>query len=313
VISVAVPPIIDRETFDAVQAHLKSRHPSITPARVTSGPTLLTGICFCAACGGAMTLRTGKGNRYRYYTCSTKARQGETGCKGRSIPMAKLDGLVANHIADRLLAPDRLEEVLAYVLDRRQERSERRRHHVGELRKRASEADARLKRLYDAIEGGVADLDDPDLRERIASLKAIRDQAQVDAERAQATLQGSGQTITPAMLATFARTARERMRIDGGGYRRDHLGALAQRVEVADTEVRIMGSKSNLLGTLVAAAGGKMSTPGVRSSVLNWRRGRDSNPRYGCPYAAFRVRCFQPLSHLSGAGNDAFPSWRAEL
>jgi hypothetical protein len=31
----------------------------------------------------------------------------------------------------------------------------------------------------------------------------------------------------------------------------------------------------------------------------SWRRGRDSNPRYGYPYAAFRVRCFQPLSHLS--------------
>jgi AraC-like DNA-binding protein len=30
-----------------------------------------------------------------------------------------------------------------------------------------------------------------------------------------------------------------------------------------------------------------------------WRRGRDSNPRYPCEYAAFRVRCFQPLSHLS--------------
>src|SRR5215207_7783226 len=30
-----------------------------------------------------------------------------------------------------------------------------------------------------------------------------------------------------------------------------------------------------------------------------WRRGRDSNPRYGCPYAAFRVRCIQPLCHLS--------------
>ena len=34
-------------------------------------------------------------------------------------------------------------------------------------------------------------------------------------------------------------------------------------------------------------------------SLAKWRRGRDSNPRYGCPYAAFRVRCFQPLSHLS--------------
>src|SRR5215469_6579594 len=32
---------------------------------------------------------------------------------------------------------------------------------------------------------------------------------------------------------------------------------------------------------------------------FQWRKGGDSNPRYGYPYAAFRVRCFQPLSHLS--------------
>ena len=38
--------------------------------------------------------------------------------------------------------------------------------------------------------------------------------------------------------------------MDSGGYRRDHLRALAQRVEVADAEVRIMGSKSELLRTL---------------------------------------------------------------
>src|ERR1035441_2063311 len=38
--------------------------------------------------------------------------------------------------------------------------------------------------------------------------------------------------------------------------------------------------------------------------LLEWRRGRDSNPRYGCPYAAFRVRCIQPLCHLSGAENS---------
>jgi hypothetical protein len=66
---------------------LHARNPKVTPARVVSGPTLLAGICFCANCGGAMTLHTGKGGRYRYYNCSIKARQGETGCKGRSIPM----------------------------------------------------------------------------------------------------------------------------------------------------------------------------------------------------------------------------------
>ncbi|MFL4981261.1 MAG: hypothetical protein ACJ8FV_22545 [Xanthobacteraceae bacterium] len=46
------------------------------------------------------------------------------------------------------------------------------------------------------------------------------------------------------------------MRTEGGGYRRDHLRALAQRVEVDTKEVRILGSKSVLLRTLVAASSG---------------------------------------------------------
>jgi site-specific DNA recombinase len=126
----------------------------------------------------------------------------------------------------------------------------------------------------------VANLDDPALKDRIANLKAIRDRAQADAARAAAMLKTSGQqAITPRMVQTFARTARERISIDGGGYRRDHLRVLAQRVEVADLEVRIIGSKNNLLQTLTAAAAVKPATPGVRSSVLKWRRGWDSNPR----------------------------------
>lgn len=48
---------------------------------------------------------------------------------------------------------------------------------------------------------------------------------------------------------------RERMRIEGGRYRREHLWALAQRVEVADKEFAFIGSKSDLLRTLAAASG----------------------------------------------------------
>jgi len=145
------------------------------------------------------------------------------------------------------------------VLDRRQERSERRREHIAELNKRAVEADLRLN---------------PGLKERIAGLKAIRDQAQADTMRAQATLDSAAQQpVTATVLRKFAATARKRMRIEGGGYRRDHLRALAQRVEVADHEVRIMGSKSDLLKTLAAISGVKSATGGVRSSVLDWRKG----------------------------------------
>ncbi len=296
VVVVPVPPIIDRATFDAVQALLKARHPTVTPSAVITGPTLLTGLIHCARCGGAMTIRTGKGGRYRYYACSTRARQGPTGCAGMAVPMEKLDDLVASHLEDRLLQPDRLETILAAVLDRRQARSERQREHIAELNRRAAESELRLKRLYDAIEAGVADIDDPALKDRINGLKAIRDQARADTERAHAMLQHSGsQAVTPLMLQRFALTARERMRLPGGGYRRDHLRALAQRVEVSDGEVRVIGSKSRLLQTLVANG----SANAVPTQGLKWRRGWDSNPRWASTHGGFQDRCLKPLGHLS--------------
>ena len=61
--------------------------------------------------------------------------------------------------------------------------------------------------------------------------------------------------------------------VRGLRHRRDHLQALAQRVEVADRELRIIGSKSTLLQTLTAAAGLKRAAQAGRSSALKWRRG----------------------------------------
>jgi site-specific DNA recombinase len=187
--------------------------------------------------------------------------------------MKKLDDLVAGHLADRLLDPERLSEILASVLDLRKDRAERRREHIAELNRRAAEADARLRRLYGAIESGVADLDDPAPKERVAELKATRDQAQADAQRAAQAAEGFGAAITPAIVAAFAKEASERIRLPGGGYRRDLLRALAQRVEVAERAVKIMGTKGNFLRTLAGASGVKSATPGVPTSVLNWRKG----------------------------------------
>ncbi len=80
--------------------------------------------------------------------------------------------------------------------------------------------------------------------------------------------------ITPEMVGRLSQAARERMRLDGGGYRRDHLRALAQRVEVGDDEVRIVGSKTDLLRALVAAQGGQSAALGVPRQLLKWRSGR---------------------------------------
>ncbi|MGD9846288.1 MAG: recombinase family protein [Hyphomicrobiales bacterium] len=273
-----VPPIITEAEFEAVRAALKARSPQWMPPRAVSGPTLLTGICFCASCGGAMTLRTGKGSQYRYYTCSTKARQGEAGCSGLTVPMDKLDKAVVDHLEWRLLDPQRLTAMMDQVLEHRQEWNDRRRGHIAELRKRVTEAEAKLKRLYEAIENGVISAADPSLKDRIAELTAIRDQAHADAERAAAALERIGPAITPESLRRFALSARRKLRNEDGTYRRDHLRAVAQRVEVVSpAEIRILGTKTELLRTLVAAAGVESAAAGVRSFIPKWRTREDSN------------------------------------
>ncbi len=276
VITVQVPALVERETFDAVQKLLQARNPKTElPARVVIGPTLLTGICYCGNCGGAMTIRTGKGGRYRYYACSIKARQGETGCKGRAVAMDKLDRMVVKHLEERLLDPERIEDVLASLLDRRQEGVERRSQHIGELRQRATEADHRLNRLYDAIEAGSLDPAESALSERIAGLTAIREQARADAARIEAMLKTSTHNaLTGAAVRELATEARTQLRHGEGGYRRDHVRAFAQRVEVADDAIYIKGSKGTLLRTLVALKGGKSAGIGVPGFVPKWRRGR---------------------------------------
>src|SRR2546422_7963699 len=40
------------------------------------------------------------------------------------------------------------------------------------------------------------------------------------------------------------------------------------------------------------------------NDLQKWRRGWDSNPRYGFPYARFRGEYFQPLSHLSAVSKS---------
>ncbi|WP_347336605.1 hypothetical protein [Bradyrhizobium macuxiense] len=133
------------------------------------------------------------------------------------------------------------------------------------------------KRLYDAIENGVADLTDAMRKDRVTELRAIRDQARADAERAEDALERLEPSISPQTLKAFAAQARRRVRTESGGYRRDQLRALAQRVEVDQKEVRIMGSKSVLLRTLVAASSEKTASFGVPSFVPKWRTRHDSN------------------------------------
>ena len=123
------------------------------------------------------------------------------------------------------------------------------------------------------------------------------------AERAaRAAIGTADRSLIPTQLTRDASAARRRMCGKDGGFRRDHLRAFAQRVEVAEHEARIMGSHNELLGLLTSSNGAETAANSVRSFVPGWRRRRDSNPRDGFPPTPLAGERLRPLGHVSADG-----------
>jgi site-specific DNA recombinase len=271
-VAIEVPAIVTPEAFEHVQKLLKERDPRVTPPRVVTGPILLTGLAVCATCGGAMTLRTGTsktGKVHRYYACSTCNRHGKIACKGRSIQMDKLDELVTAAVAERLLQPDRIVGILALLANERAGKAAAVEDRIGRMEQEARDAEERLSRLYRMVEDGVAELDDL-LKERIAALKAERERTRAAMDRVRSEARPKFQISRP-LIERFAATMCEKMCSGEVPYRKAHLAALLDRIEVDDGVIRIIGQK-DVLEQAVAHEG--VITPGVRSFVRNWRRGR---------------------------------------
>ncbi len=276
VIEIAVPAIIERNVFDKVQTSLKARDPRVLPPRVVTGPILLTGLALCATCGGAMTLRTGtskSGKVHRYYTCSTAARVGKTGCKGRSIAMDKLDGLVTSHLADRLLGPNRLAGLLTSLAEKRASSNTEVQGRASILQGEIAQTDDKLRRLYKMVEDGVTDLDDV-LGDRLAVLKTDRERAKAALERIK--IQSVPNiTFESDQIERFGAFMRERITTGETTFRKAYLRSIVDAIEVDDKTIRIHGSKASLEQAVIA---GEQIGKGVRSFIRKWRSLGESNP-----------------------------------
>jgi len=275
-ISISVPAIIDHAEFEAVQATLKAHNPRVTPARVVTGPILLTGLATCTTCNGPMTLRTGtskSGQVHKYYRCSTHGRMGKTGCTGRSIRMDTLDDLVTDRLTTELLQPDRLREILASLWAQRDEKAAQVDGRVAALRGEVAGAEDKLRRLYRMVEEGMTDLDEI-LKDRLKTLKEERDRAAAALERIRVA-ERSPREIAPELVERFGRLMRENVTAGEIPFRKAWLQAVVDRVEVGADVIRIVGDKASLEAAIAGAGSSPM--PGVRSSVRKWRTRHDSN------------------------------------
>jgi len=276
VVEIPVPAMVELDTFEQVRRQLHARSPKRQAPRVTTGPILLTGLAVCATCRGGMTLRTGtsKGGRvYRYYTCSNCATKGKTACKGRSIPMGKLDALVTDHLLERLFQPERVALILASLSSRRAEQATALNSRIVYLQREMIEADDKLKRLYRLVEDGLTDLDEV-LQDRLHTLKAERDRAKAALERAK-EYSVSHIRIDPALIERFGRTMREKFSTGSVPFRKAYLRSLIDAVEVDDHQIRIKGNKELLEKAVLATQSGQSW---CSQTSTRWRSLGDSNP-----------------------------------
>jgi site-specific DNA recombinase len=254
IVEIPVPHIIETDTFEQVRRQLHARSPKRRPPRVTTGPILLTGLAVCATCRGGMMLRTGTskgGQVYRYYTCSNCATKGKTACKGRSIPMQKLDTLVTEHLLERLFRPERVAAILASLSSARAEKEAALNGRLIALQRQVIDADDKLKRLYRLVEDGLTDLDEV-LKDRLNTLKADRDRAKAALERAKGHSASQIQ-IDPALIERFGRSMRENFSTGSVPFRKAYLQSLIDVIEVDDHQIRIKGNKDLLEKAVLAS------------------------------------------------------------
>lgn len=275
-IEVAVPPILDPDIFENVQALLKSRNPKNTAPRLVNSAVLLTKVAVCATCGAGMMLRTGKSGRYRYYACAGCTRKGKVACKGRAISMPLLDDLVMNQLCEVILAPDRVRTLLAELSAKMGKGKDAHMESLKSLERQVRETETAILRLHEAVEKGTIPAGDT-LYNRISTLDQKRDALMRDIATAKRRADRPETALTPAKIDAFIKAMREALTNGNPALRRAYVRLLVSTIEVDDGEIRISGSKEVLVG-LAAQNDNRAGTLPVPSLVQGWRPLRDSNP-----------------------------------
>lgn len=279
-VSMPCPAIISEDSFKAVQNQLTSRNPKTANPRNISSPTLLTGLAKCSKCGGAMMMRTGKGQGgkiYSYYTCSTAALKGKTECAGQSVPMDKLDRLIVEQLTDQVFTPKHVSELLAELNHKRSNNTEAFNAQVQQLQSDLDDTRKRLDRLYLSIEEGIADLDD-DLKARISGLKSKRARLTSEIELTKNPCSIPIDILKPKHINRFCKGFRQTVLNAEKPVQKGLINLFIDQITVDkdNSEITITGSNEALLAALAAKDG---TTPEkVRRFVREWRPLGDSNP-----------------------------------
>ena len=176
-----IPPIIERELFDAVQKEVKRR--SFTKVKKKDAEQesfLLTGKLFCGHCGEMMTgesARSKNGSYYLYYSCSGRKSPKRNGCKKKRVPKQKLEDAVIRIINEEILTDDFIEDMVPRVM--KYQESDMAHGTIRNLEQQKKQEQKKLDNIMKAMESGVwSDTVNDRLHELETQIKRIEQRIQ---------------------------------------------------------------------------------------------------------------------------------------
>nr|WP_319392020.1 hypothetical protein [uncultured Cohaesibacter sp.] len=165
--------------------------------------------------------------------------------------------------------------ILQKIMDRSKGGKEDLKQKLAQIKKEHSTKAAALSNLYAAIEEGLIDLNDPQLKERITKTKAYRDELGEQIELLSRQISNDDLAITPEKLEAFAKLMREKFFGENPGMQKAYLNLFIEQIMLNDNEVRITGSKHALAHAICTPE--KLNTTKVPSFVREWYALRECN------------------------------------
>lgn len=290
---VAAPVIIPEPEWLEVQAGIARNARHITAPTFVSGPTMLAGIAKCGhpECGHALTIATGKGGRYRYYRCSRNLRRGETACQGTSIRDEKLEKFVIDAMAERLLRPERLQQLLANLLDDSSAAVRERQAHLKALRTERTRVEGAIHNMFDFIEQGVVSPRDVDFTARLAAQRTRRADLEQEILLVERQLSAADRRVTPEAIDRLGEVILARLRSDDPTLRQGYARRFITKVVVAPQLITITGPIKSL--EIAANGGPDQQAPMVPSLDREWCGREDSNFHGLSPTTTSTLRVYQ--------------------
>lgn len=231
-----MPAIVDRETWEAVQAAVSANADKTKGPKPRAGRNHypLTGKAFCALCGEPFTGNS-KGNGLRYYTCRGQSKL--SACDCGSVNADELESYAFGRIGDLILRPDLLEGIAAQAEEALGDGSAARgalESGLAELRERKREIEKRLGALVDLLLEGAIPKDVLDARSG-----PLRDELDLIEGEIKSKEFAAKQAVTREGVLSFLRDMAAKLPDADPMVRRALADAFVGRIEIGPSSVEV--------------------------------------------------------------------------